>query len=308
MKTLVLGGTGWVGHHIVRYYHDAGHEVVAGSRGKKKDFAGEMPDGIESVTVDKSGETEMAELLENRFEIIIDTVPTEKSIDFVHKYAKGLRRYIHCSSTGGYAPLKVVPADETHPYGAAFGSGWKNKQIVDEKVMRLFAEKGFPATVIRPCYITGQGMVPIDNLGGRRRDFIQDIIHGAEIELPNDGRSLLQPIEVTELARSFLLCAGTDVSIGQTYNICLEKSVTLTRYIEITAAALEKRVSIVYLPLVELLEKYKGKINETGLRFLAEHMCFDISKARNQIGYEPRFSTEQAIENTARWAAAIQAK
>ena len=48
--------------------------------------------------------------------------------------------------------------------------------------------------------------------------------------------------------------------------------------------------------------KYRGVADEIGLRFLAEHMCFDISAARRELGYEPRFSPEEAIESTARHA------
>lgn len=308
MKTLILGGTGWVGHHIARGYHDAGYDVTVASRGKKKDFIHDLPEGIKRVTLDKNNSSDMATLLENRFDVVVDTVPTEASIDLVHKYAQGLRRYIHCSSTGGYAPLKVVPGDETQPYGAFFKGGWEKKRIVDEKVMMLFRKKGFPSAVIRPSYITGPGMLPLDNLGGRRKDFIKDILREAELELPNDGRALLQPVEVTDLARSFLLCVQTEASAGQIYNICLAKAVTLTRYIELTAAVLGKQAAIVHAPLEEMLVKYKSCANETGLRFLSEHMCFDIGKARTQLGYEPLFSTEGAIEQTARWAAGEQSR
>jgi len=33
-------------------------------------------------------------------------------------------------------------------------------------------------------------------------------------------------------------------------------------------------------------------------------MCYDISKARTQLGYKPRMTVESAIEETARWTAA----
>ncbi|MCX6992555.1 MAG: NAD-dependent epimerase/dehydratase family protein [Kiritimatiellaeota bacterium] len=303
MKILILGGTGWVGHHCAIQFHRAGYQVTVAARGKKQEFISELPRDIVRLSLDKTREPEMAAVLKTAYDIIVDTVPTEATIDLIVKYASRLKQYIHCSSTGGYAPLPFIPGDETMPYLGSSGAGWKQKCIVDAKVMRLFHEQGFPATVIRPCYISGPGMLPLDNQGDRRNDFIKDIVNNIALDLPNDGLALLQPIHIADLGWSFLLAAETSRSIGQIYNICLEKAVTLTRYLEITAAALGRKAAINYLPLEAMLKKYQGKINETGLRFMAAHMCFDISKARTQLGFQPRHTTEATIEENARWAA-----
>ena len=302
-RVIVFGGTGWVGHHIVRLFHEAGHDVAICSRGKKATYEDETPGDVRRVQGDKSSDADMARVLAEPWDVVVDSVPTEASIDLVVKHAKRLKRYLHCSSTGGYAPLPFVPGDETMPYDHFMG-GWKAKGIVDAKVMDLFHREGFPATVIRPCYITGPGMLPLDNLGGRREDFIPDILAGKTLDLPDDGQALLQPIHVVELARSFLLAVERPMSVGHIYNICLEKAVPIRRYLEITAAALGREVSVNYAPLDEMVAKYADAAQEIGLRFFATHMCYDIRKAREQIGYVPRVTTEEAIEETARWAAA----
>ena len=303
MNAIIFGGTGWVGHHIVRAFYEAGYDVTVCSRGRKDTFEHEMPGGIRRVQADKNDESAVADVLKEAYDVVIDSVPSEKSIDNIVKHAPRLKRYIHCSSTGGYAPLPFVPGDETMPYSHFMG-GWAAKGIVDAKVMDLWCRDGFPATVIRPCYITGPGMLPLDNLGGRREDFIPDILNGVPLDLPNDGQALLQPIHVADLARSFLLAAEEPRSIGQIYNICLEKAVTITRYLQISAAALGREVTINYLPVDAMLEKYGDSIHEIGLHFFATHMCYDISKARERLGYVPHCTTEEAIEGTARWAAA----
>ena len=169
--------------------------------------------------------------------------------------------------------------------------------------MRLFHEEGFPATVIRPCYITGPGMLPLDNQGGRRKDYISDIIAEKTLDVPDNGLALLQPIHVKDLAASFRLAAQTHRSIGQIYNICLSHAVTLIRYHEITAAAFGKKAHLNFMSVDDMLKKYAGNIHETGLRFLATHMCFTIEKAIRDLGYQPHCTPEEAIAETARWAA-----
>ncbi|MBP5639397.1 MAG: NAD-dependent epimerase/dehydratase family protein [Victivallales bacterium] len=306
MNVLVLGGTGWLGHRIAREFSSRGDDVTILTRGQKKDFV-ENVSGIRQIVADKNDEAAMADVLREGYTHIIDSVPSEKSIELVFKYAKGLTHYLHCSSTGGYAPLKTIPGNETSPYLGFYGSGWNAKRIVDSLAIKLFTMDGFPATVIRPCYITGPGKLPLDNLGGRRDDFIKDIIEERALDLPDNGLSLLQPIHVDELARSFRLAAERPrISIGQIYNICLDHAFTLNRYLEITAAAFGKKPIINYMSVDDLLAKYGSSISELGLRFVATHMCYDISKARRDLGFEPRMTPEEAVVETALWAAKQQ--
>lgn len=305
MKVVVFGGTGWVGHEIVLALMAGGHEVTIVSRGQKKAFLDEVS-GIPMITADKSSEEAMKEIFQTRYDAVIDTVPTLDSIRWVAQYAKGLKRYLHCSSTGGYAPLPFIPCNETAPYGAFFGTGWAQKAKVDAEVARLFFSQGFPYTVIRPCYITGPGMLPLDNLGDRRKDYITDILQEKELDVPDNGLALLQPVHVKDLAASFLLALENPEAVNQIYNICQSHAVTLKDYHRITAEALGKTARINYVPLEELIRKYQGSINEIGLRFLATHMCFSIDKARRDLGYEPHCSPEEAIEETARWAAGME--
>ena len=303
MRTIVFGGTGWLGHNVVLQLLDAGHDVTICSRGQKKLFLDEVAK-VKMIQADKKDEAAVKEIFKTRYDLVIDTVPTLDSIAHIRKYAGDISQYIHCSSTGGYAPLPFVPCDETAPYGGfEKTSGWAAKAVYDNEVMRLFREEGFPATVIRPCYITGPGMLPLDNQGGRRKDYIADVLAEKTLDVPDNGLSLLQPIHVKDLAVSFRLALQTPRSIGQIYNICLSHAVTLIRYHEINAAALGKKAHLNFMSVDDMLKKYAGNIHETGLRFLATHMCFTIEKAIRDLGYKPHCTPEEAIAETARWAA-----
>lgn len=303
MKIIVFGGTGWLGHNVVLQLLEAGYDVTICSRGQKKLFLDEVSK-VKTITADKKDEASVREIFKTRYDVVIDTVPTLESMAHIRKYAGNISQYIHCSSTGGYAPLPFVPCDETAPYGGfENGSGWAAKAVYDNEAMRLFHQEGFPATVIRPCYITGPGMLPLDNQGGRRKDYIADIIAEKTLDVPDNGLSLLQPIHVKDLATSFRLAAETHRSIGQIYNICLSHAVTLIRYHEITAAAFGKKAHLNFMSVDDMLKKYAGNIHETGLRFLATHMCFTIEKAIRDLGYKPHCTPEEAIAETARWAA-----
>lgn len=53
MKALVLGGTGFLGQHVVSAFHDAGWEVACGSRGRKPRPTS-WPSGVGQVNLDLS--------------------------------------------------------------------------------------------------------------------------------------------------------------------------------------------------------------------------------------------------------------
>ena len=107
MKIIVFGGTGWLGHSIVLDLIRGGYDVTICSRGRKSTFL-EKVSSVKTVSADKSDEAAMKEILSARYDVVIDTVPNLKSIELISRYAAGVKHYIHCSSTGGYAPLPFV--------------------------------------------------------------------------------------------------------------------------------------------------------------------------------------------------------
>ena len=299
-SVLVFGGTGWLGHNIVLELKRMGAEVTIATRGRKATFAEEVA-GIPQIVVDKTDEGAVKDLFAKaHWDAVIDSVPTSASLALIVKYAGALDHYVHCSSTGGYAPLPFIPCDETAPYLGFDGrAGWSRKAVVDAEALNHFCTAGFPATVIRPCYITGPGLLPLDNLGGRRREFLPNLLAGKEMPLPNDGQALLQPIHVLDLARSFALALTHPQSVGQIYNITLDHAVPLNRYVQLNAEAIGGTANIVHVPLEELLRQHPE--DPVGLSFFATHMCFTNAKAKAQLGFVPHCTPEEAIRETARW-------
>ena len=118
-RVIVFGGTGWLGHNIVLELRRQGAEVTIATRGKKAAFLEEVA-GIPQVTVDKTDEAAMKDLFAHaHWDAVIDSVPTSASLALVVKYAVGIDHYVHCSSTGGYAPLPFIPATRPPPTSAS---------------------------------------------------------------------------------------------------------------------------------------------------------------------------------------------
>lgn len=68
MRTLVLGGTAWLGRRIVASALAAGHEVTALARGE----AGAAPDGVRFVTADRDDEDALDAVVDEQWDAVID--------------------------------------------------------------------------------------------------------------------------------------------------------------------------------------------------------------------------------------------
>lgn len=300
MKVIVFGGTGYLGGEIVRDFVKHGYDVTACSRQKTSAV---RCDNVRYIAADKTNTTAMKNIFTERYDIVIDTVPTMSSLVNIVNCAGGVKHYLHCSSVALYTPLPYIPCDEKAPFeGTLFPDG-SPKIDTDREAMRLFHEKGFPSTVIRSAYICSPGCYPLDNLGDRRPGFALDIATGNPLDVVNDGQALVQPIHIHDLAASFRLAVeNRDTSVGECYNIAQEKAVTLDRYFSIMGEVFGHKLELHHLTVSEMKKKYGDMVDEFWLRFHARHMCFTISKAQRDLGYKPHKTTEDVIETTIRWA------
>jgi nucleoside-diphosphate-sugar epimerase len=302
MKCLVIGGTGWLGHHVAMALRRAGHEVVAASRGRNGAFSDALPADVPRIEGDKTDVRVIGEWLTSPVDIVIDSLPQTQSIRCLAAHHNKFAHYIHCSSTGGYAPLPYVPGDEAMPYDHFMG-GWRQKAEVDELALTLGRQHGFAATVIRPTYITGPGLMPLDNFGGRDPAFLARLQKGDPIILPGDGQALLQPVHVEDLAQSFRLAAEhRQQASGQIYIVSQPHAITLQQYVTLNAQAMGVSAKIQCVPVAQILAQHGVAISERGLHFLATHMCFSIARVQRDLGFMPRYGPQSAIAETVQWA------
>ena len=308
MDVLIIGGTRFLGLNITQRLAARGDRVTVANRGQT---AWERPEGVEQIMADISQERSLAAAVEGRaFDAAIHMIAMSAgSAAAVLEPLQGkIGHYVQCGSVGVYAPLQYLPADEEHPtHPREIGPdeqyvGFSHKLAADTEAARLCEEFAIPLTVLRPTAIIGPGAVPIDIWGDRRPERFQWILDEETIEVPNDGRALIQFGHVADLADAFVLALDQPEKAG-IYNISSEYAITLNYYLQLLGEALGKTPRLEYVPMLELLERHpdRAELNERGLRFLCEHMCFSIERVKRELGYSPRRTPERAVEESVRW-------
>ncbi len=299
MRVLIVGGTRYLGLAIVRELLEHQYEVHVFNRGK-------TPASLPPEVICHKGNVGDREDLavcvrEGEFDAVIDTILSAQDLArHLPVISECCGQLVHCGSTGVYAPAEFLPSRETDPTPCPpelGGFGAKLEQ--DQTLLHFFADTGFKVCSLRISNVIGPGDVPLDVWGGRNPMCFQRLIDGKEIWIPNDGRALVQPVDVRDLARGFRLALETDRAGGQIYNLSSSRAVTLYQYARFAAEILNSRSEIQCVPAKQILAT--GRANAAGLWFLCEHMCIDSSKAAQDLGYQPKRGIRRSLKATIEW-------
>jgi nucleoside-diphosphate-sugar epimerase len=216
----------------------------------------------------------------------------------------GVRRFVHCSTVGVHGDVKHPPANEEAPY--APGDYYQESKTEGERVVLDYMAQGrLPIVVFRPGGIYGP----------RDLRFLK-LIKAIKIKkfvMLGSGEVIYQMIYIDDLIEGILLCGTVEKAIGNVYILTGEEPVTLNQLVRMIAGVLSVPpprwripVTPVYLAglLCELLCKPLG-INPPLYRrrvdFFRKTRCFDISKAKLELGFTPKTDLKTGIGLTADW-------
>ena len=159
MTILVLGGTGFIGPHMVRYAMSRGHTVTLFNRGRTNTHL--FPE-LEKLVGDRDGD--LAALEGRRFDAVIDNsgyVPRHVR-DSAELLAES-GRYMFVSSISAYKDLAPDGITEDYEVGRLEDPTVEEvtgrtygplKALCEEAVQEVFGDR---ANVVRPGYIVGPG-------------------------------------------------------------------------------------------------------------------------------------------------------
>ena len=201
LRILILGGTGFIGPHQVRYAQERGHTVTLFNRGKTN--PGLFPN-IEKLQGDRAVGDYKA-LKGRDWDVVIDNPTTfPRWVREAGAALKGhAKQYVFISTISVYAANDTPDADET----AAVATTDTPDSEDREKFPQLYgpwkalsekeAEKAFPgrATVIRPGLIVGPG-----DLSDRFTYWPARLARGGEVLAPGNPADPVQIIDARDLA------------------------------------------------------------------------------------------------------------
>ncbi|MFJ3779806.1 NAD-dependent epimerase/dehydratase family protein [Streptomyces sp. NPDC090075] len=239
MRLLVMGGTWFLGRHIVEMALARGWEVTTFNRGR----SGRNADGVEAVRGDRTNLNDLKRLAgHGTWNAVIDTSSSELPPRDVLAAATALRpaahRWVHISTVSVYegwphkpltdaSPLLDCPADADESYGYTGPDGSPTqygfqKAGGERAVTELF---GDAAVLLRPGVILGPG-----EYVGRLPWWLERAKRGGRILAPAPAEQRIQPVDVRDVAAFALDQAAGSANGG--FNITHPEGITFRGFLE----------------------------------------------------------------------------
>jgi len=319
MKVLVTGGTGFTGSHLVKKLLKKGSEVKVLAR-PVSDTAFLKELGAEIVTGDVSDRDSVNRAVHGTNKVFniaaayreaklpeasyweVNLEGTKNIISACIKY--NVSRLVHCSTIGVVSTVDDPPSDESAPYSPD-DIYQRTKCAAEKEVLKSVRNEGLPASVIRPCAIYGPGdlrLLKMFRMIAKKRFYIL-----------GSGKALYHMVYIDDLVSGFILASEKDNSVGEVFIIGGAKYTTINELSGIIADEFGVKPPGIHLPFkpIEILSilmentykpfKKEPPLYRRRIAFFKKDRAFNISKAKNMLGYVPAFDLKKGVHLTANW-------
>lgn len=221
----------------------------------------------------------------------------------------GVRRLVHVSSN---SPFGTNPhANDTfranEPYNPYYGYGVSKMQA--ELVVFEAIDRGLDATIVRPPWFYGPFQPP-------RQTVFFRMIRAGRFPVVGDGEQRRSMTYIDNLVDGVVAAELTPAASGNAYWIADRRPYTVNEIVETVGRALadeelEVKANSVRVPaiagrtaefgdrIVQRLGRYQQQLHVLGE--MNHTIACDISKAMNELGYDPRVELYDGMRASVRW-------
>lgn len=216
LRILVLGGTGFIGPHVVQHALDRGHDVTLFNRGRTNT---DMFPSVKKLVGDR--DNGLAALEKGEWDVVLDNsgyVPRHVK-DSAVLLKDRVGRYLFTSSVSAYdfskpeqsrtparegkpgSPLEVLSEPGSEDVGKHYGA---LKAVAEKIVEEVYGDR---ATIVRPTYVAGPG-----DRTQRFTWWVERINRGGDIIVPGNAEGSFAIIDVRDLAEFYITLLEHDQS------------------------------------------------------------------------------------------------
>jgi nucleoside-diphosphate-sugar epimerase len=313
MKVAVIGGTGHTGTYLIPRLIEAGYEVVVVSRQKRRHYQVDDSIGqtawerVEWVEMDR-GNSESSGDFGSRVaalepDVVIDMIcyQLESARQLVDALRDRIQLLIHCGTIWASGPSLQVPSSESDPRRPICDYG-RRKAAIEEYLLDEARRGGLAVTVLRPGHMVGQGWIPVNPVANFNPQVYSDLARGKDICLPNLGMETLHHVHCDDVAQAFMqVLANWNGALGEVFNVVSPSALTLRGYAEALADWFGKPAKLSLQPW----EEWKKTASEEDAKVTWDHIlhssCCSIEKAQRVLGYQPRYTSLEAVKESLSW-------
>lgn len=298
---LIIGGTRFIGRHLVEELLDSGYDVTLFNRGTRENPFADHPD-VAHHTGDRTSGAALKEANDAvEPDLVVDCVayyPGEVKLA-VEAFAD-VKAYVYISSGAVYEPAVIPKREDETPLEPC-----SDEQAVDDshetygprkaegdRIVFEAAEDGVNAMSVRPTIVYGQ-----HDYTGRYQYWIDRIADHDRVLVPGDGTNIHHLVSVHNTVRA-IRTVGEEGTPGEAYNVGDRRVLTLAELLEQTAKAVGADPEFVMANDRELAA---GDLKSTDFPLYSPTVHVLSTAKLASLGWEP-LSPQDAIARTVEWS------
>jgi nucleoside-diphosphate-sugar epimerase len=311
-RVLITGGAGFLGINLVRYLLARGFAVRSldiapfdyPERDRIEEHTGDIRDTAAVARamagVDYVVHTAAALPLYAPADIFSTDIDGTRNV-LQAAQAANVKRVVHISSTAVYGIpdhhplLESDRVDGVGPYGEA--------KVKAEEVCFEFRKAGMIVPVLRPKSFIGPERLGIFAM------LYDWALSGKNFPLPGNGKNRYQLLDVEDLCEAIYRTLTLDAAVANdTFNVGAEVFTTIKQDFQAVLDAAGKGKKIISIPAAPMvwalviLEKLKlSPVYKWAYGTVTEDSWVSVDKARERLGFRPKYSNQQALVRNYEW-------
>jgi UDP-glucose 4-epimerase len=302
MKAIVIGGAGFIGSNIVKLLNEKDYEVIVYdnlSTGFKENIncykkvrlvLGDISDvdnldkamhGCNVVFHLAANVGNLKSISDPVFDSRTNVLGTLNVLNCANK--NKIKKVVYSSSAAIFGEPNYIPIDEKHPF--APDSPYGVSKLAGELHCLCFNHL-YNMNVVCLRYFNVYGINQrYDQYGNVIPIFATLLLRNQSIKIYGDGEQTRDFINVKDVALANILAAENEKASG-VFNIGSGKSITINELANLMKSMIGSNSNILYSPL------RKGEVL---------HSLADISKAKNELSFEPSTNIHSYIKEYINW-------
>ena len=306
-RVVVIGATGHIGSYLVPRLVRGGYDVIAMSRGTREPYhASPQWNSVTRVTADRE-----AEDAEGAFGAHVASLHPDVVIDLVCFTAASAQQLVdalrpsrplllHCGTIWVHGPALRVPLTEDEPR-TAYGEYGKGKAEIESLLHRETLAGGVPAVVLHPGHISGPGWPVITPAGNLDPSVWTALATGRPLALPDHGLGVLHHVHADDVAQAFERALTRPAAIGASFHVVTEQAMTLRGLAAGVAQWFGREPVLEFVDWAEFDRRVAPEHAEATREHTFRSITASISRAREVLGYAPRYSSLDALHEALTW-------
>ena len=311
MRILVIGGTRFIGPHVVRQLAAEGHEVSVFHRGETQS---DLPANAQRIKGDRRELASFAGAFAALApQVVLDMIPfnEQEARELVRVFKGVAERLVAISSMdvyrayGGLLRLEeyvpeTLPIDEDAPLRTALfarralAQGTEDWLYHYEKILveRVVMDAELPATVLRLPAVYGPG-----DRQHRTFEYLKRMDDGRPAILLEEERARWRWTRgyVEDVAAAIALAVTDERAAGRIYNVGEREARAEAEWVRHIGAAAGWRGAVISAPRAALPEHLRADLDWSC------HLYVDTNRIRRELGYKETISPAEAMRRTVAW-------